>query len=500
VNSLSSRVQQLIGEIAMPVRDAYSRSTAELAEATETLTVQIRPGGTFDLRCSPVRKRIGNKAVKMLAYNGSTPGPTLQVMEGSEVTVSFTNEMEVETTVHWHGLRLDNRFDGVPHGVHHGMQAPLATGEHFNYQLRFPDPGLFWYHPHVREDYTQEHGLYGNIIVVPQDPSYWPPVNREVVLVLDDILMVLGKIAPFSQTGSNRTAGGRFGNVMLLNGQTDYRLTAQRGEVVRLYLTNTANVRTFNFSIPGARMKWVGSDNGRVEHERFVEEVWLSPSERMILDVLFDQAGTFSIQHRTPARTYVLGTITVSEEAVEESYEQPFATLRHNRGFEAERASFASDLARPPDKTLALVGEMGGHGDMGSHGDGVEWEDPMVLHNRMTSPATMSWKLIDRDTGAANHDIHWSFSIGDRVKIRLVNEPHTDHPMQHPIHFHGERFLVLSRNGVPNDNLAWKDTVLVRKNETVDILLDASNPGTWMAHCHIAEHVEGHMMLTFHVG
>jgi FtsP/CotA-like multicopper oxidase with cupredoxin domain len=106
---------------------------------------------------------------------------------------------------------------------------------------------------------------------------------------------------------------------------------------------------------------------------------------------------------------------------------------------------------------------------------------------------------VDRETEAANHDIHWTFKVGERVKIRLVNEPHADHPMQHPIHFHGQRFLVLSRDGARNDNLAWKDTVLVRTGETVDILLEVTNPGSWMAHCHIAEHVEGHMMLTFQV-
>jgi len=131
------------------------------------------------------------------------------------------------------------------------------------------------------------------------------------------------------------------------------------------------------------------------------------------------------------------------------------------------------------------------------HAGGIEWEDAMIWHNRMSSPQSMHWKLVDPETGKANHDIDWSFKVGERVKIRIVNDPHADHPMQHPIHFHGQRFLVLSRDGTRNENLAWKDTVLVRKGETVDILLEASNPGLWMAHCHIAEHVEGGMMFNF---
>ena len=111
----------------------------------------------------------------------------------------------------------------------------------------------------------------------------------------------------------------------------------------------------------------------------------------------------------------------------------------------------------------------------------------------------MFWKLVDRETGAENHDIRWSFALGDRTKIRIVNDPHSDHPMQHPFHIHGERFLVLSRDGVPNENLVWKDTVLVRTGETVDLVVEMSNPGRWMAHCHIAEHLEGGMMLSFSV-
>jgi FtsP/CotA-like multicopper oxidase with cupredoxin domain len=131
--------------------------------------------------------------------------------------------------------------------------------------------------------------------------------------------------------------------------------------------------------------------------------------------------------------------------------------------------------------------------------DGIEWEDMMAEVNRTTTSANMHWKLVDRDTGAENAAIRWSFAAGDQVKIRLVNEMESDHPMHHPFHIHGERFLVLARDGAPEPNLVWKDTVLVRTGQTVDILMDASNPGVWMAHCHIAEHMETGMMFTFRV-
>jgi FtsP/CotA-like multicopper oxidase with cupredoxin domain len=131
---------------------------------------------------------------------------------------------------------------------------------------------------------------------------------------------------------------------------------------------------------------------------------------------------------------------------------------------------------------------------------GIEWEDDMVEVNRATTPDNTRWLIVDKDTGDRGHAIDWRFRVGDQVKIRIVNEKDSDHPMHHPFHIHGAgRFLVLSRNGVSEPNLVWKDTVLLRTGETVDILLDVTNPGIWMAHCHIAEHHESGMMFTFTV-
>jgi FtsP/CotA-like multicopper oxidase with cupredoxin domain len=140
------------------------------------------------------------------------------------------------------------------------------------------------------------------------------------------------------------------------------------------------------------------------------------------------------------------------------------------------------------------------HGDGHDLPQGIEWEDDMVEVNRITTRANMRWKLIDRSTGAENAAIEWRFRVGDQVKIRLVNEMDSDHPMPHPFHIHGAgRFLILARDDVVEPNLVWKDTVLVRTGETVDILLDVTNPGLWMAHCHIAEHHESGMMFSFQV-
>ncbi len=581
-----------------------------LPEAQRPTVVEVADGQAIDLEIAPVAKRLGDATVRMLAYNRSVPGPVITVRQGCEILVDVLNHGDLEATVHWHGLRLDNRYDGT-----HETQDPIGVGERFEYRLQFPDPGVYWYHPHIRQDYGQEMGLYGNILVVPTDPEYWPPAHREVLLTLDDVLLEGGRIAPFDPDHTTYSAMGRFGNLLLVGGEPEISMSARPGEVVRFYLTNTANTRVFNVVLRGARMKLVGGDSGRCEHEQLVESVILAPSERVVVDVLFDAEGQAALEHITPERTYHLGSVEVGGEPADTAPTEAFGRLRTNPEMVAERERVAAYLDAEPDKTIELVAEMdfeapegavayqcpmhpevvsdaadkcpqcgmklmptqavlvyvcpmhpdvvseqpgkcpqcamklmpaaaaiayacpmhpdvvveregscprcgmklmprairatatGGeaHGRDGhdEHADmhgGIEWEDDMVEVNRTTTPANTRWKLVDQATGAAGHDIAWRFTVGDQVKIRLVNTMDSDHPMHHPFHIHGAgRFLVLSRDGEVEPNLVWTDTVLVSTGEVVDLLLDVTHAGRWMAHCHIAEHHESGMMLNFDV-
>jgi len=291
--------------------------------------------------------------------------------------------------------------------------------------------------------------------------------------------------------------GGQAGLARRLRGRRGHREPGSGA----VYLTNTANTRVFKVALPGAQIKLVGGDSGHVEHELFVDDVVLAPSERVVIDVLFNQPGELAMEHRTPERTYRLAAIRVGQEQAEPSLTEQFGVARTNPDMVGERERIAAYFNAEPDKTLGFLAEMdmgapqgdgpaiyscpmhpeivreepghcpecgmklvaegGGHEhgqqhghDPHEHGDhehhdqahgghhhaaagGIEWEDDMVEINRLTTPSNMRWKLIDKETGAENAAIDWRFGVGDQLKLRLLNEMAGDHPMHHPFHVHG---------------------------------------------------------------
>ena len=479
-------------------RIGSSADSSSLKVAKPTSILDLEDGDEVDITAEIVLKEIDGQTFRMYAYNGRIPGIALRVKQNSKITVNFHNKIDQETTIHWHGLRHDIKDDGVP-GI---SQDPVKPGESYVYSLFFPDEGIYWYHPHVREDIQQEGGLAGNMLVVPSDPDYWNPVNREELLVLDDLLIRNGELMPFGKEYATHSTMGRFGNVLLTNGDTNYSLSANEGEVIRFYITNAANVRPFKLSFGGARMKLVGSDMGKYEREEFVEGVIMAPGERYIVEVYFDKAGKYYLEHNTPEKRYMLGEIQVSGSEAKLDYSSYFNNLKTNEDISEEIDEFRQYFEKPVDYSLVLDIDMPGMQMMGEaeNHESIEWEDTMQQMNEMMDSSDMTWILKEENTGKENMDISMDSKVGDKVKIRIFNDPESMHPMQHPIHLHGQRFLILKKNDVPADNLVWKDTVLVGIGETVEILVDVTNPGEWMMHCHIAEHLEAGMMAEFSVG
>jgi FtsP/CotA-like multicopper oxidase with cupredoxin domain len=487
--------------------------SAEAPPARPSELVHLEDGDTLRLEAGLVRRSLNGRSYSMFAFNGQHPGPLIEVARGSEITVAFTNHLPGPTSVHWHGIRLDNPNDGTP-----GMTQPaVPTGGEFTYRLRFPDAGIYWYHPHVREDLQQELGLYGNLLVRPDQGDGYGPANRESVLMLDDLLVSDAGLVPLGQDSPTHALMGRFGNIFLVNGKPHYHLRVKRGEVVRFFLTNAANARTLNLSFPGARMKLVASDVGTFEREQWVESVVIAPAERYVVQVRFERPGTVALVNRVRSLDHLygrffsesdtLGVVEVARERIRPDLGTSFAALRRDTATTVEVERYRRAAERASEKALVLTLETRGLPPLTQrlmqldsiYFPPVEWSGTMPMMNWASTGRQVRWILRDPETGRENMDIDWRFRRGEPVRIHIVSERQSVHAMQHPIHLHGQRFLVLAVNGEPNENLVWKDTVLVPAGGTVDILLDPSNPGRWMAHCHIAEHLSAGMMMGFTV-
>lgn len=474
--------------------------------------VRLNNGDTLRLTAGIVRRSFKGRTLTMFGFNGQYPGPLLDVPQGAEVVVQLLNALDQPTTVHWHGIRVENRFDGVPDLT----QPEVQPGEGFVYRLRFPDAGIYWYHPHVREDVQQDLGLYGNIMVRSPRADYFSPVHREEVLILDDLLLDDTGLIPFGREDATHALMGRFGNTMLVNGEPRWEARARIGEVVRFFFTNVSSTRVFNLSFPGARMKLVASDVGNYEREQWVESVVIGPAERYVVHIRFDSSGIVPLVNHVRGLDHLngrffpevdtLGVMRVGADATP-PLAPAFETLRADTAVARDIAPYRQHFVRAPDKALVLTIETS---DLPFFSrqmmqldsiwfPPIEWSGTMPGMNWASTTEQVRWILRDPETGRENMDVNWTFRRGDVVKLRLSNERRSLHTMQHTIHLHGQRFLVLAVNGVPAANLVWKDTVLLPAGFTVDLLVDLSNPGRWMLHCHIAEHLTAHMMTTFTV-
>jgi len=507
----------------LPGADLTDAERSALPEAQPTRVVHLRDGDRVELASGPVRRTLRGHEHVLYGFNGQIPGPRLVAPRGATIQVRAVNALPFSTAIHWHGIRLDNRFDGVP-GV---TQDPILPGEAFDYTVALPDAGTFWYHPHIREDATQGLGLSGNLQVT-ADEAAGPGVS-EVAWILDDLLVHDdGTLVPFGLEAPTHALMGRFGNVLLVNGEERPVVEVDRGQVLRFHLTNVAAARPFHlvFGAPqgdaGAvppRVKLVAGDLSPFETQAWVEGIVIAPAERYAVEVRFDDPGLVAVENRVRAVDGFYGNIfpdvdTVAFVRVRDTPApppppgaRPFDVLHEDAGVRAEIEPLRPHLQREPDHELVLAMEVG---DLpfplrplmqmdSAYFSPVEWVSTMPEMNWPLTPREVRWILRDGATGRENGDIDWRFREGDLVRLRVRNEREVLHAMQHPIHVHGQRFLVLSLNGVPLENLAWKDTFMLPVGWTAELLVEMSNPGDWMIHCHISEHLEAGMQTVFRV-
>jgi len=497
-------------EGAVPAVDWYhagaGRAAASLAATVPSTEITVKNGDTVTLSAGLARRRVAGHEHVLFAFNGQSPGPRLVAQQGATFYVRFKNAIDLPATIHWHGVRISNTSDGAPQVT----QPPVTPGGEFLYKVHCPDAGIFWYHDHVRGDIGQALGLYGNLVVEPATSHrVGEPARREFV-ILSDLLMDGDTLMPYGRAVPNFALMGRFGNVVLLNGDRGWRLAAKSGETVRFYFTNAANARMFNLRFPRASMRLIGSDLGPYMKQLSVESVAIAPGERYVVDVQFARSGDYPLLSEVQTVDHFLGEIyansdTLGHVAVTGDAATPIASLAMENAdsaavndIERYRASFD----RAPDREIVLTTAIQGlpipvmqmMAVDTVYRPPIEWTDGMSDMNWLATANEVRWIIRDVKTGAENMNVSWGFHTGDVVKLRVYNDPRSFHPMDHPLHLHGQRFLEVARDGKPNPYLVWKDTAVIPVGSTVDLLLDLSNPGKWMLHCHIAEHAESGMM------
>lgn len=395
----------------------------------------------------------GTPPTDVWTYNGSLPGPLVEARAGDELRVHFTNRLPEATTIHWHGVRLPAAMDGVA-----TLQAPVAPGETFEYSFELRDPGLFWFHPHVRSDVQVEKGLYGVIRVRGEAE---PEVDDEQIIVLDDISVLPDGTLPTYLDDESRMLG-RQGNLLLVNGRSNPTLEWRSGALVRLRVVNVANGRFFNLSLPGYSWRVIGTDGGFLPQPYDTERLLIAPGERY--DVIVFVSGA-------PASEATL-------------WNEPY-----ERGH---------DTGEDPPLELAKVAvteedALAGRVAPGDFPEIERFEDGDVEHRVDLDEGIRAGEIVFTINGETFPDvpvIEMPLNALRRLEVRNLS------PMDHPFHVHGTFFQVLEAAGVPTpaDALANKDTVIVPQTSSLKLAVRFDEPGGWMYHCHVLEHAEGGMM------
>ncbi|MBA2690590.1 MAG: multicopper oxidase family protein, partial [Burkholderiales bacterium] len=405
--------------------------------------------------------------------------------QGERLSVAVTNDLPQDTTIHWHGVRVPNAMDGVPHLT----QKPIAPGEQFIYEFDLKDSGSYWYHPHERSHEQVTRGLFGALIVEEKKP---PAVDRDVVWLLND-----WRLRPDATLHSDfdnlhdMTHAGRIGNTVTLNGRFANRgnsFEVRAGERIRLRLINAASARIFSLAFSGHRPIIIAYDGQAVTpHLPPGERIVLGPATRV--DCLVDCRGR--PQERFDVtddfyrdRAYRIAELVYRDEA-------PLAAGR----FAPPTMLPANRLPEPDIKGAArhqIVFEGGAMG--GLRAATVDGKNMPI--DEMLRGEGLAWSINGIAQRHHTHAPLLAFKRGQHVLLMMKN----DTVWHHPIHLHGHSFRVISRNGRPSELREWRDTVLMEPKESMEIAFVADNPGDWMFHCHILQHQQGGMMATLRVG
>lgn len=412
-------------------------------------------------------------ASSLWAYNGSVPGPEIRAVKGERIRVNFRNELEEPTSIHWHGIRIENSMDGVA-GL---TQSAVEPGETFVYEFDLPDAGTYWYHAHNKSWNQVGRGLYGSLIV--DDPNKSFDATHDITLVIDDWRLKELGILDEASFGSlmDWSHGGRLGNWVMVNGLAlpEYKLNS--GEAYRLRLINAANARIFELDPNRFDAKVLGYDGQALPApvQLSYAPLLLAPAQRVDLLVV-------------PQESFAL-------EAFFQDQPAPIASFETTNGTNGEARSISltsNDLPEPDVenakriKVLMQGGAMGGSVEITYQGKRLKGRD------------FQKTKQVWAFNGVANLPENPIFSARQGESIIIATSNQTD--WLHSMHVHGHHFRVISRSdSTIDEGKPWRDTFVIGPGQTTEIAFVADNPGKWLYHCHMLEHAAAGMNTWFEV-
>jgi len=417
--------------------------------------------------------------VNVWAYGGSVPGPVIRVRRGERARVRLNNGLDQPTTIHWHGIRIDNAMDGVA-GL---TQDAVPPGETFDYSFTAPDAGTFWYHPHNRSWEQIARGLYGLLIVEEDTP---PAFDRELPFVADDWRLNKENQIDADSFGNMHdwSHGGRMGNWLTVNGLTDPDIPVRAGERIRLRMVNTANARTLAFDFAPLKARVIALDGQPVPPSDVPSGgLVLTSAQRadVVLDITGEAGSTVpvwevSTRHRIKAAKFVIA----DGPPVRAAPPADPVILPANGLLAAPKLNGAQNI-----ELLMEGGAMGG------------LKQGSIDGTMLSIRELVERKLVWAFNGAVGKQKKPLAEIkkGRTATINMVNRTAFPHAM----HLHGHHFRVVERNGKPVGNAPWRDTELVGTDEQVRIAFTADNPGKWLLHCHMVEHMAAGMVTWINV-
>lgn len=396
----------------------------------------------------------------LVSTSADAPPPVLRMAKNRPSKLRVHNQLADYTSMHWHGLRIANKMDGVPYLT----QFPIAPGETFDYEFTPPDSGTYWYHPHCQTMEQMARGLTGVLVVEDKND---PEFDAELVLNLKDFhLDKTGALdTPYTKRGAAR--GGTMGNVMATNWLQNPTYDAPAGGVVRLRIAATDTARIYRLALSGAKGKVVAMDGHATELLPWPtpeNPLILAPGQRVDMAIELPAEGT---------------AVTLSHHALSGS--RPLARIRPvgqslNHALD-DLPPLARNQLAEPDLSAAEIHEF-------MFGWTPE-ADPQ--NNGWCGSLGYSFWSINKKPwpGDAEPNVGplAELKLGKSYILRLRNES----PNDHPIHLHGLVFKLLRSNkrDIPQ---IWTDTAHLLKDETMEVALVADNLGDWAFHCHVIEH------------